>query len=408
MSHGRDGQLVAVKTYDHKEAHEERAVAKHMRNEERLAGRIQHENIIAPQLARKRDGCTELEMEYAPGGTLEAYVKKLGRQLTEAEAAKYFGQIVDAVVYLHGEGIVHRDIKLENVVLDADGNARLVDFGAARDKGADTFLMSVQGTPAYMAPEVAAQRAHKGGPADVWALGVLLYNLVSGGAFPFWGKNMDELRRNITAAPPRIPPHLSPPCRELLTSLLHKSSATRLTAADVRASKWLRSFERPVADSAAAEADGSGRTTGAAATASAEAPRDKGAEAEAARERYRAGHGCSKQEVEAARAAAAARLQAGGASAAPSPRGPHVAAAVPPYAANYAPAGRPTSAGSAASSRYTAGSAANGLNSPRSASKLANLMNGTGRPGTPMQGAAGMARAGSAHTLGLGFGNNRR
>jgi len=245
MSHGRDGEIVAVKTYDHKEAKEERAVAKHMLNEERLAGRIQHENIIAPQVARKKAGCTELEMEYAPGGTLEAKLKKLGRPLSEEEAAKYFRQVVDAVVYLHGEGICHRDIKLENIVLDADGNARLVDFGAARDTGTETFLMSMQGTPAYMAPEVAGQRAHKGGPADVWALGVILYNLVSGGAFPFWGKNMDDLRRNITAAPLKLPHHLSQPCRDLLTQLLSKSSATRLTAADVRASKWLASFDAP-------------------------------------------------------------------------------------------------------------------------------------------------------------------
>ena len=79
-----------------------------------------------------------------------------------------FRQVVDAVVYLHEKGICHRDIKGENVVLDADGNCKLVDFGAAKEGGADTFLMSMQGTPAYMAPEVAQQRAHKGGPADVF------------------------------------------------------------------------------------------------------------------------------------------------------------------------------------------------------------------------------------------------
>ena len=139
-------------------------------------------------------------MEYAPGGTLESYLKKLGRPCTDAEAKRLFRQLVDAVVYLHETGVCHRDIKLENVVLDADNNARLCDFGAAKEGGAHNFLTSMQGTPAYMAPEVAQLRAHKGGPADVWALGVLLYNLVSGGAFPFWGKNMDELKRNIAAA----------------------------------------------------------------------------------------------------------------------------------------------------------------------------------------------------------------
>jgi len=425
MTHGRDGQIIAVKTYDHKEARAEKAVAKHMLNEERLAGRIQHENIIAPTLARRKIGCTELEMEYAPGGTLEAHVKKLGRPLTEAEAANYFRQIVDAVVYLHGEGITHRDIKLENVVLDAEGNARLVDFGAAREVGADTFLMSVQGTPAYMAPEVATQRAHKGGPADVWALGVLLYNLLSGGAYPFWGKNMDELRRNITAAPPRIPSHLSPACRELLEKLLNKSSANRISAAEVRASKWLRAFDAPSdmpVGSCGVDPANAATAAPGAATAPPSTPRDRiaaAAEAEAAavRERYRAGHACSKLEVEAARAAAAARLHLG-ASPASSPRAAP-APVVPPYAANYmqrpasAAAGRPSS-GVAAPAVPPPLGAPGAMTSPRSASKLANLMNGNGRPGTPqgppaagMTQGAGMTRATSAHNLGLGFGTRR-
>merc|ERR1719230_203491 len=153
--------------------------------------------------------------------------------MPEPDARRLFRQVVDAVVYLHQKGICHRDIKMENVVLDADGNARLVDFGAAKEGGADTFLMSMQGTPAYMAPEVAQQKAHKGGPADVWALGVLLYNLVSGGAFPFWGKDMNDLRRNISAAPLKIPTHLSAACKDLLQRLLQKSSSTRLSVADV-------------------------------------------------------------------------------------------------------------------------------------------------------------------------------
>lgn len=249
MTHGRDGQIVAVKTYNHKEAREEKAVAKHMLNEERLAGKLQHEHIIAPQLARKGPGVTELEMEYAPGGTLEAFVKSLGRPFTEEEARRLFRQLVDAVRYLHEEkGICHRDIKMENVVLDADGNARIVDFGAAKEGGAHSFLTSMQGTPAYMAPEIAQLRAHKGGPADVWALGVLLYNLLTGGAFPFWGKSMDELKRNITAAPPKLPAHLSPSCKDLLTKLLQKSSAIRSSILEIVRHPWLAEADAPGAE----------------------------------------------------------------------------------------------------------------------------------------------------------------
>ena len=433
MTHGRDGQVIAVKTYDHKEAKQERSVAKHMLNEERLAGRIQHENIIAPQVARRGDGVTQLEMEYAPGGTLEAHVKKLKRNLTEDEAKTYFRQVVDAVVYLHEEGIAHRDIKMENIVLDAHGICRLVDFGAAREGGTDTFLMSMQGTPAYMAPEVAQQRAHKGGPADIWALGVVLYNLVSGGSFPFWGRSMEELRRNISAQQLRLPANLSPACRELITSLLTKSSATRLSAADVRQHRWLSSGPPPAAEPPPPAAEPPIETL-----AHGDAPGARpdprqaavAADAAATAEAYRTG-----TTLDAARAAATNRLlqaqenahptaaakarAAAAAGAAPSPRGavPSPRGATPAYAPNYHHANygcsRPSTAGSrpgtASSGVYTVGSSSPAA-SPRTTSRLAGLMTGNGRPGTATGPAAGqrpgsaqMGRVGSAAAVGYGY-----
>ena len=79
----------------------------------------------------------------------------------------------------------------------------------------------MQGTPAYMAPEVAQGHAHRGAAADVWSLGVLLYNLLEKGAFPFWGKSMDELKRNILISQPKIPHYLSPGCRDLCAPSPH-------------------------------------------------------------------------------------------------------------------------------------------------------------------------------------------
>jgi serine/threonine protein kinase len=388
LTHGRDGQMVAVKTYDHKEAKSERAVQKHMINEEKLAGKLQHENIIAPQVARKGGGVTELEMEYAPGGTLDDYLKKLGRPMREEEARKTFKQLVDAVHYLHEtKGICHRDIKLENVVLDADGNARLVDFGAAKEGGAHNFLTSMQGTPAYMAPEVAQSRAHKGGPADVWALGVLLYNLVSGGAFPFWGKSMDELKRNITAAPPRLPAGLSPSCRDLLTKLLQKSSAIRLSVLDVRKHPWLNqdapevtAAAVPVGSAPVAEPhhpyhDRPTKVVNAAVVA----------DAAAAASAYRG-------ELSAARAAAAGRIVSQQQSQQQQSQQQQSQQQQPqqqPYQnAQYQYVSRnPITGGPASASRP---STANSLASPRSASKLAGLMNAANaRPGTAVGASAG-------------------
>ena len=417
LTHRSDGQMIAVKTYDHKEAKEERAVAKHMLNEEKLAGKLQHENIIAPQVVHKGDGKTQLEMEYAPGGTLEEHIKKFrNAPMPEAEARRMFRQIVDAVVYLHDKGICHRDIKCENVVLDADGTCKLVDFGAAKEGGADTFLMSMQGTPAYMAPEVAQQRAHKGAPADVWALGVLLYNLVSGGAFPFWGKNMDELRRNITQQQLKLPAHISTQCRQLLTSLLQKSNASRLSIHDVRKHPFLKLQPGEAAPSGGAPLGGAplGAVDEAAAWAGAAAhvPQSPArhavnanvsAEAAAAADAYRG-------ELASARAAAAQRLQQSYQQPDEKKHMGSPSRSVPQY--QYAsrnpitggpacgvggtssrpgsagPGGRPSTAGYAVGASSRPGTA----NSAVSQSKLAGLMNGNGTPGTPLTHARGVAQ----------------
>jgi len=237
------GQPMAVKVYDHREAEEHDYVAHHLRNEARLAGKLAHGNIIAPRRAVHRKGRTELEMEYAPGGNLGEYMAAR-RGLSEPEARAIFAQIVEGVGYLHGKNIAHRDLKLENVVLDARGAAKICDFGAARE-GADTITRSVQGTPAYMAPECHAGAPHKAAPADVWSLGVLLHTLLvhgkrPGTQFPFWGKSIAELKRNISGAQLQLPDGLSNDCRDLLTRMLRKNAAQRMTIEQVRSHPWLR------------------------------------------------------------------------------------------------------------------------------------------------------------------------
>ena len=238
-----DGKVVAVKTYDHRAAKANACVARHMATEEALAGKIDHEHIIAPRAVHRRPGRTDLVMSFASGGNLGQHLKK--NHVSESEARRIFSQLVDAVSYLHGKGIVHRDIKLENVLMDSDANAHLADFGAARVGTGSELLASMQGTPAYMAPEVASGQRYKGPPADVWSLGVLLYNLLVNGEFPFWGKNLDELKRNIARSTPTLPPNLSPSCRDLLRKILVKSAAQRMTIADVKKHAWLRGCEAP-------------------------------------------------------------------------------------------------------------------------------------------------------------------
>ena len=174
-----------MKTYDHRAAKANACVARHMATEEALAGKIDHEHIIAPRAVHRRPGRTDLVMSFASGGNLGQHLKK--NHVSESEARRIFSQLVDAVSYLHGKGIVHRDIKLENVLMDSDENAHLADFGAARVGTGSELLASMQGTPAYMA-RGGVGTAVQGPPADVWSLGVLLYNLLVNGEFPLWAR----------------------------------------------------------------------------------------------------------------------------------------------------------------------------------------------------------------------------
>ena len=230
---------MAVKSYGHAEMEQNACVRQHLMNENAIAARhLEHEGIIAPQSVVRRQGRTEVQMEYAPGGNLGEYARRRNG-LSEGEARRLFRQIVEAVGYLHAKDICHRDIKPENIVLDSQRNAKLVDFGAARE-GAHVMLHSVQGTPAFMAPEVMQGRAHAGAPSDVWSLGVTLVSLLLPDQLPFWGKDIRELKHAIAREPPKLPSTLSASCRDLLRKLLRKQAACRMTIDDVRKHPWVR------------------------------------------------------------------------------------------------------------------------------------------------------------------------
>jgi serine/threonine protein kinase len=111
--------------------------------------------------------------EFAGCGELLTYANSKGR-LSEQECRRIFSQILSAVAYLHIERkIVHRDLKLENVLMDSCGNTRLIDFGFARSFAVRDSFANKCGSPAYVAPEVVTQLTHTSA-VDVWSLGVVL------------------------------------------------------------------------------------------------------------------------------------------------------------------------------------------------------------------------------------------
>ncbi|KYN37935.1 Putative protein kinase C delta type like protein [Trachymyrmex septentrionalis] len=170
-------------------------------------------------------------MEYLNGGDLMFHIQKSGR-FSEVRARFYAAEIWSGLNFLHKKGIVYRDLKLDNVLLDFEGHIRIADFGMCKlqiflDRTADTFC----GTPDYMAPEIIKGLKYNQA-VDWWSYGVLLYEMLTGQS-PFSGCDEDELFWSICNERPFIPRYLSQEATEILIYLLEKDSGKRLPAHEI-------------------------------------------------------------------------------------------------------------------------------------------------------------------------------
>ncbi|OZC10429.1 hypothetical protein X798_02472 [Onchocerca flexuosa] len=136
-----------------------------------------------------------LVMEYASGGELYDYVSTFG-SLPEPEARRIFRQITSAILYCHKHKVAHRDLKLENILLDADNNAKIADFGLSNYFSDKTLLNTFCGSPLYASPEIINGTPYRGPEVDCWSLGILLYTLVYG-SMPFDGRDFNRMVRQI-------------------------------------------------------------------------------------------------------------------------------------------------------------------------------------------------------------------
>jgi len=173
--------------------------------EARLAARLSHPHVVAVFDLATEGAQQWLVMEYVEGRTLAERITTDG-PLFPDEAAPLLGQIAEALAAAHAAGIVHRDVKPSNILIDPTGAAKLTDFGIARSDDADATLTQtgfLTGSPAYLAPEVAAGRS--AGPAsDVWALGATAYHALAGTPPYEVGDNMmGTLYRIVHEDPPR-------------------------------------------------------------------------------------------------------------------------------------------------------------------------------------------------------------
>ena len=171
-----------------------------MRREIKLLQKMNHSHIVKIFEAFETDHHVYLVMEYVTGGSLHSYLKERPqRRLDEEEAKRIFKQIMTALHYCHRKSIAHRDIKLENILLDENKNVKIIDFGFSTCIPNDKKIKMFCGTPSYMAPEIISKIEYAGPPADIWASAVLLYALLNG-CFPFRGATDKELYKKIYKA----------------------------------------------------------------------------------------------------------------------------------------------------------------------------------------------------------------
>lgn len=180
-------------------------------------------------------------LEYCPNKELYDHLLKLKR-IPNGECTKLFTQIVGAVYYAHSLNCVHRDLKLENILLDKNGNAKLTDFGFTRESIQKTNLETICGTTVYMSPELTERKNYDGFKIDVWALGVILYTMICG-IMPFDEDDETRTKWKIINEDPDFDDNImSADCKDLLMKLLSKDPLKRPSVKEILLHNFLQPY----------------------------------------------------------------------------------------------------------------------------------------------------------------------
>uniref|UniRef100_A0A7N0T0A1 non-specific serine/threonine protein kinase n=2 Tax=Kalanchoe fedtschenkoi TaxID=63787 RepID=A0A7N0T0A1_KALFE len=251
------GELVAVKYIERGEKIDEN-VKREIINHRSL----RHPNIVKFKEVILTPTHLAIVMEYASGGELFERICNAGR-FSEDEARFFFQQLISGVSYCHAMQVCHRDLKLENTLLDGSQAPRLkiCDFGYSKSSVLHSQPKSTVGTPAYIAPEVLLKKEYDGKTADVWSCGVTLYVMLVG-AYPFEDpdepKNFRKTIHRILNVQYSIPDyvHISPECCHLISRIFVADPAKRITMEEIRNHEWF--LKNLPADLAGEEGAGKG------------------------------------------------------------------------------------------------------------------------------------------------------
>ena len=211
---------------------------------------LKHPNIVRLYDVIETDKYIGIILDYASGGELFDHILA-HRYLKEKDACRLFAQLISGVWYIHQCKIVHRDLKLENLLLDRNRNVIITDFGFANrfEHRTDDLMQTSCGSPCYAAPElVISEGAYVGSAVDIWSCGVILYAMLAG-YLPFDddpanpdGDNINLLYKYIVNTPLSFPDYISPEARDLLSIMLQPDPQRRADLSLVMQHPWLAPY----------------------------------------------------------------------------------------------------------------------------------------------------------------------
>ena len=235
--HVLTGRLVAIKSINKSKIISERQKSK-IKIETSIMKTLSSSNhIVKLYETYETEKHICIVMEYICAGDLLSYIRKRSK-LTEPIAKYIFKQIILAIQYIHNNNIVHRDIKLDNILIDLDNKIKICDFGVSKRINSNDIIFEQCGTPTYIAPEILKNKGYEGFKVDIWSSGVVLYAMLSG-TVPFKGNNINDLNNVIMKGDYNNINDISNEANHLLKCILEVDPKKRISINDILSHPWL-------------------------------------------------------------------------------------------------------------------------------------------------------------------------
>jgi 5'-AMP-activated protein kinase catalytic alpha subunit len=227
-----------------------------VKREIEILARVDHPNISYLYEVGKPNEIVDehdyffIVLEFCPKGTLSKYLET-EKKFNESQACKFFWQILSAIEHMHLCGIVHRDVKPDNILLDEDGNLKIIDFGLGNLYSKSTRLKTPCGSPCYAPPEVdyGLTKMINGldydpEKTDLWSAGVTLFHMLTG-RLPFIDRNIKNLYKRILDGSVDYPSSLSREATSLLQGILKTNPKSRMSFKEVFGHPWMQKYRPP-------------------------------------------------------------------------------------------------------------------------------------------------------------------